>query len=288
MNAVKLESSLSKSHALAESLLVWVSVMLLLWAAKHAPDFSTWQKNVLGQSFLTNAACLIVPPLLIITLTRRDVGEYGIAFKHLKHPLVVGFRSLIVLVPATGAFPLLGALHLSPYDWKGGLILALFFGVSLPLVGVAVRKMPTLHEQSASNRHVTGLLLFLAIVIMLAAAALPYSRIVANLLYAMFFVGLGEELLFRGYIQTRLNQAFGKPRQMLGVRYGWGLIVAALLFGLSHVFSPSNPFQLAWGLWTFVFGLVCGYLRAKSGNIVASAVAHGVLISFPFIFSGGV
>jgi membrane protease YdiL (CAAX protease family) len=253
-----MESSPSKSRALAESLLVWAFVMSLLWVAKLAPDFTSWQKGVFGQSFLTSAACLIVPPLLILILTRRDVGAYGIAFKRLKQPLAMGLRSLIVLVPATGAFPLLGALQLSAYDWKGGLILALC------------------------------LVLFLGIAIMLAAATLPYTRIVASILYAMLFVGLGEELLFRGYIQTRVTQAFGRPRQVLGVQCGWGLIVAALLFGLSHVFSPSNPFHMAWGLWTFAFGLVCGYLREKSGNIVASAVAHGVLISIPFIFSGGV
>jgi membrane protease YdiL (CAAX protease family) len=283
-----MESSPSKSRALAESLLVWAFVMSLLWVAKLAPDFTSWQKGVFGQSFLTSAACLIVPPLLILILTRRDVGAYGIAFKRLKQPLAMGLRSLIVLVPATGAFPLLGALQLSAYDWKGGLILALFFGASLPLVGLAVRGLPTLSEQSASNRHVSSLVLFLGIAIMLAAATLPYTRIVASILYAMLFVGLGEELLFRGYIQTRVTQAFGRPRQVLGVQCGWGLIVAALLFGLSHVFSPSNPFHMAWGLWTFAFGLVCGYLREKSGNIVASAVAHGVLISIPFIFSGGV
>lgn len=288
MNAVKQNSSLSRSQALAESMLVWGSVMLLLWATKLVPAFSTWQKDTLGQSFLTNTACFIVPPLLIITLTRRDAGRYGIAFNQLKQPLLMGLTSLTVLVPASGVFPLLAALHFSPYDWRGGVILALIFGASLPLVGFVVRRMPTLREQSASNRQAAALLLFLGIVILLATATAPYTKIVANLFYAMVFVGFAEEFLFRGYLQSRLNQAFGRPLQVLGVTYGWGLIGAALLFASSHVFSPSNPLQLPWGLWTFVFGLVMGYLREKSGNVVASAIPHGVIISFPFIFAGGV
>ena len=46
--------------------------------------------------------------------------------------------------------------------------------------------------------------------------------------YALF-VGFGEENLYRGYMQSRLNEAFGRPYRFFGVPFGWGVFVTALL-----------------------------------------------------------
>jgi membrane protease YdiL (CAAX protease family) len=75
-------------------------------------------------------------------------------------------------------------------------------------------------------------------------------------------VALGEEVLFRGYIQSRLNEAWRQPHDLWGVRWRWGTIITALLFGLWHVLNPWNPLSGAsalawpWGLWTFFLGLI--------------------------------
>jgi hypothetical protein len=63
------------------------------------------------------------------------------------------------------------------------------------------------------------------------------GKAVTSFLFYLPFVGFGEEILYRGFIQSRLNQAIGTPWHFLGVEWGWGIIIASLLFGLSHVMN---------------------------------------------------
>ncbi|MDH7561736.1 MAG: CPBP family intramembrane metalloprotease, partial [bacterium] len=87
---------------------------------------------------------------------------------------------------------------------------------------------------------------------------------------------------FRGYIQSRLNAAFGKPFRFFGVTWGWGLVITAALFGLMHVANIGSfidhqwEAEWWWGFWTFFSGLVFGFVREKSGNIIAPAILHGL------------
>jgi len=105
----------------------------------------------------------------------------------------------------------------------------------------------------------------------------------AGVIFFLLFVGVGEELLFRGYIQSRLNKAFGCPYRFFGIDWGWGAITASLLFGLMHLFARgSNPFlgqyQLTpwWALWTFFGRLPSALVRQKTGSIIAPAILHGL------------
>ncbi len=84
-------------------------------------------------------------------------------------------------------------------------------------------------------------------------------------------IGLSEEFFFRGYLQTQLNQYFGRPYELLGARWGWGLILASLLFGLCHV--VTGDFTRA---RTAFFGLFAGWLRERTDGIAVPAAYHGV------------
>jgi membrane protease YdiL (CAAX protease family) len=105
---------------------------------------------------------------------------------------------------------------------------------------------------------------------------------IASFVFYGVFVGFGEEILYRGYILTRLNEAFGRPWRFRGVGWGWGTVLAALFFGLTHALNRVElgdgrvGFTWAWGMWTFFGGLVFSYLREKTGSIVAPAVVHGL------------
>ncbi len=61
------------------------------------------------------------------------------------------------------------------------------------------------------------------------------ANAISAFVFYIFFLGLGEELLFRGNIQSRLNAAQGKPFKFYGVNWGWGIIITSVLFGLMHV-----------------------------------------------------
>ncbi len=81
--------------------------------------------------------------------------------------------------------------------------------------------------------------------------------------YMLVFVGLGEELLFRGLIQRTLITSFG---------FKWGLFGASLLFAVMHLTWRSVP-ELG---FVFAAALVLGALYYKTGSLIAPIVVHGI------------
>lgn len=82
----------------------------------------------------------------------------------------------------------------------------------------------------------------------------------------IIFIGTMEELIFRGYIQRRINEL---------TKYKFiGVLVAAALFGLWHIING------AWiqVLFTFVIGAVFGFMREyiKNCSLLSVMVCHGV------------
>jgi membrane protease YdiL (CAAX protease family) len=105
-------------------------------------------------------------------------------------------------------------------------------------------------------------------------------------IWQFVFSGFGEEILYRGYFQSRINEEFGRPYSFLGANFGIGLVISSLLFATAHVLNPFNPFKgsydlaWGWGLWTFFAGLFFGLMREKTGSIIASGIAHGLPEAF--------
>jgi membrane protease YdiL (CAAX protease family) len=103
-----------------------------------------------------------------------------------------------------------------------------------------------------------------------------------RVLWLLFGAGLGEEVFFRGYIQSRLNGSFGRPWRVLGLQFGAGLIVSSLLFGFIHALNTvdyfSGRFEFAWLWWgtNFFAGLFFGCLRERTGGVLPGAITHGV------------
>lgn len=86
---------------------------------------------------------------------------------------------------------------------------------------------------------------------------------------------LAEEVLFRGFLQGRLEQHTD------GIR---AALLSALLFAACHVFLASTVTDVGWPLLAFTLyeGLICAFLRLRSG-VTAAAVAHGTGI---FLLAG--
>jgi membrane protease YdiL (CAAX protease family) len=88
--------------------------------------------------------------------------------------------------------------------------------------------------------------------------------------YHLFFVAIPEELFYRGYLQTRLDEAFGRPWRVLGADIGPGLLVTCLIFAFGH-----SLVQFQWWHFAIFFpSLVFGWMRARTGQIVAGAFFH--------------
>lgn len=131
--------------------------------------------------------------------------------------------------------------------------------------------MPTLLKRPAeppANR-LWWLVLLLAMPILLLIATLAGGLRVelhqpewlgAFMLANLFFVSLAEEALFRGYIQQRLSQLAGNT---------WGLVIAAIVFGLAH--SAGGPLLVFFATLT---GILYGLAWLWSGRIWVSTLVH--------------
>jgi membrane protease YdiL (CAAX protease family) len=85
-------------------------------------------------------------------------------------------------------------------------------------------------------------------------------------------VGTAEELLFRGYIQGRL-QPLGKVTSIVSSS------AAHTCYKLLVILSLSIPLQFDFFFlifWTFLGGLLFGTLRELSGNTIPAVIAHAV------------
>ena len=176
----------------------------------------------------------------------------------------------------------------SQHTWPAALILcgASFFVTWLMLRCLSLRFPPL------QSKRTTVLLARIGVVVFLTLLALPTllalrrgdsaSHEILTTLWILLGAGLGEELFFRGYLQTRLNHAFGRPWQLVGVRFGPGLLLASALFGMVHALNPVDYFQggfdFAWqhGLMT-ASALHYGFLRERTGGILAPMVVHVVV-----------
>jgi membrane protease YdiL (CAAX protease family) len=93
---------------------------------------------------------------------------------------------------------------------------------------------------------------------------------VAVLLCAGLFAGVGEELFFRGFLQTRLRQRWGV----------WPAIcVTALAFGILH-YDPVHS------VMAFGMGVFLGWLVERTGSIRPAIAAH-VLNNTAWILAAG-
>ncbi len=99
------------------------------------------------------------------------------------------------------------------------------------------------------------------------------------LLVHLVMVALPEEVFYRGFVQTRLAQVFSRRWRFFGTLVGPEVIVASALFALSHLVTIPHPYRLA----VFFPGLLFGWLRARTGGILAPAFLHAasnVLLEF--------
>ncbi|NCG19210.1 MAG: CPBP family intramembrane metalloprotease [Rhodobacterales bacterium] len=88
--------------------------------------------------------------------------------------------------------------------------------------------------------------------------------------YQLFFVAIPEEFFYRAYMQSRLDEVFRPKWRIFGADLGWGWILTCLLFAFGH----SIVLFQWWHFAIFFPSLVFGWMRARTGGIIAGALFH--------------
>jgi membrane protease YdiL (CAAX protease family) len=172
-----------------------------------------------------------------------------------REPGIFGW-SILLTVIANATLALGGAL-LSPASnrlrWQRGVLTG---GVTM-LIGVV--GLLCLSNLETALLELLGIPVpgSLAEMAQMIATAPPFTKVILCLLSGVA-APLAEELLFRGYLQTRLVERWGR----------WpGIGITSVLFGLVH-------FSVWHSAFACVLGIYLGWLTEVTGSIRAAVVAH--------------
>jgi membrane protease YdiL (CAAX protease family) len=88
--------------------------------------------------------------------------------------------------------------------------------------------------------------------------------------YHLFFVAIPEELFYRGYMQSRLDEVWAPRWRVFGATLGPGWLVTCVVFAAGH---SLVVFQW-WHFAIIVPSLVFGWMRARTGDVMAGAFFH--------------
>ncbi len=174
-------------------------------------------------------------------------SAWGISASSLGFSLALGGFALLLgaLSPAPWRRRL--RLEPSPLGW-GGLGLAVLGFLALSTVSDSVVRLLGMQDRGTIGRLV------------IAFEDASPGALVLGVLGVGLAAGAAEELFFRGFVQSRLVERWGR----------WaGVAVTALAFGVYHLDALQGGFAVAVGLYL-------GWLTDRAGSVRPAAAAHVV------------
>jgi uncharacterized protein len=88
------------------------------------------------------------------------------------------------------------------------------------------------------------------------------SRQQLMFLFVSISVGIGEEIIFRGFLYNYLQDYFT-------VSAIWSFVIVSLYFGVGHFHQGISGI-----IQTTIFGLIMGYLYFTTGSLLVPIIAH--------------
>jgi hypothetical protein len=203
-----------RAAALVEVVLAFCLVHLAYRSFKHFTRLG--RLEVASGVNFSPGTTMILFTVVVLLLRGRDFGDYGLTRKGWRYNLNVGLLGAgvvggaVVLVLAVAPVRL-DPLH--PPDLPKAavsscgaavltLLLALFLGRDRP----SVRRVPV-----TVTLLVVGGLLCLPLVVA-ACSGRPLPGVLLSVLWLFLGAGFGEEVFFRGYVQSWVNGECGRPR----------------------------------------------------------------------------
>ncbi|MFC1802875.1 lysostaphin resistance A-like protein [Thermoproteota archaeon] len=112
------------------------------------------------------------------------------------------------------------------------------------------------------------------------------TNIFGYMTFQWIIVGLSEETMFRGLIQTYLMKNLEGEINLAGHRFHIGTIIAAIFWGGFHIINALNmPMSIA--VFTVVIttpiGLLMGYAYQRTGSLLTTILVHNSLFGVPLL-----
>lgn len=110
------------------------------------------------------------------------------------------------------------------------------------------------------------------------------ANIAGRMTFQWIVVGLSEETMFRGLIQTHLMKNLEGEVRILGHDFHIGTVIGAVFWGLFHFLNvlimPIGPVVFLVVLTTGI-GLILGYAYEKTGSLLTTIIMHNTVFGVP-------
>jgi membrane protease YdiL (CAAX protease family) len=283
--------------ASAEVLVAFTVVHVGYRAVKHFTELGRLEGA--ARLNFTPGVVMILFTVSVLLICRRSFQDYGLSLVRWAENLKLGLLWGLLLVAGAALLALAGVRH-RPGGPPPGMAAGVAYGLAccgaVVLFGWLLRRQQTIFHRIPVAFCLLPLTSVLCLPLVLASRyGRPFVHTMLTVLWLVLGAACGEEIFYRGYIQSRINGAFRRPFEFPGVRFGAGLLVSALLFGFLRALNSVDYFQgrltFAWGLGVANVGtgLLYGCLRESTGSVLAGAVTHAVLdvlVIVPGLISG--
>ena len=104
----------------------------------------------------------------------------------------------------------------------------------------------------------------------------------AYFLFVVLWAGVGEEILYRGYVHGALSRSHG---------FAVAALVSSSLFAVRHATQLALvdpypwPAAVSWCVLAFVLGIVFAWLYERTGSLTLPVVAHYAFNLIPFLLA---
>jgi membrane protease YdiL (CAAX protease family) len=286
----------ARPACLLEVVLAFVVVHVGFRAVKHFTAIG--QLDVGAGLNFTPGTVMILFTLGVLLLCGRSFAAYGLTLAGWGENVKLGLVWGLLLVAGAALLRLLGVRHLpgaTPPTMVEGVIYALAVVVAFVSFGWLLSRPMVLRRVPAMAAVLAFFLVLCVPLVVALVDQRPFGHTLLTVLWLVVGAGCGEEVFYRGYIQSRVNEEFGRPFRLFGAQFGAGLVVSSILFGFLHALNSVDYFQgrftFAWGfgIANICTGLLYGFLRESSGSVVAPVLTHAtldVLVIVPGLISG--
>src|SRR5579859_8207110 len=259
--------------AIVEVFFAFAFVHVTYRALKYFTPLGKWEGAV-GVNF-TPGVVMIVFTVGVLFLCGRDFEAYGLTLRHWRGNMNLGLFWAIAMIALAGMGLAFTRIHFDashPHNDMTGRLAGAVFGLVVTILLVFLLRKQRGATIDGGSSGLVWLRVFALLALPLAVAAHYHRPVLKEFLAETWLVlgaGCGEELFYRGYIQSRINEAFGRPFHLMGMDFGIGLVVSSLLFGFLHALNSVDYFRgqynFAWwyGVQSCFMGLFYGCLREK-------------------------
>jgi membrane protease YdiL (CAAX protease family) len=267
-----------KGRSIAEAVLVFSALQIILLFPEGIRNFARWENNTLGGSYFTGALMVALGVFMII-IRRYEFSEMGVTGERWRKSVNYGFRGWIFFIIPQYLLSFILAWGVS---YRENMELA---GLLSTVIFIACFLMIRSKEVApAGNRRLflIGLLLVSPFVIRLLYGELSMG-LLKKFMWNILIGGFAEEFFYRGYLQSSINLEYGTNWRIGKVSFGPGLLVSSLLFGLGRGLRTIKPWRgvysisWSWTLFAFTVGIFYGLIRESSGDIIGSGTAKSLI-----------